>query len=233
MSSIGDAIEELHAAALPVLFIDTCSLLDVIRAPARPDQLKGCVRGATELHRFATGSPLSCRLVVASQVPDEWNQHANAEATVLRKHLAKLDESIADFHAACELLGLPAFASSVYSNIRLPEHLFLLSQRLLDTALHLDAQDNTDIRALRRAKDRIPPSKRGGEVKDCIILEECLEVATGLRAAGFTRRIVFCTSNTDDYCEGTQLHPAIASDFAPLGVVFTKNLTWAVHELFS
>ncbi|MGO8903225.1 MAG: hypothetical protein ACLQU5_33545 [Isosphaeraceae bacterium] len=38
MPSIGDAVAQIVAAGLPILFIDTCILLDVIRAPLRPAQ---------------------------------------------------------------------------------------------------------------------------------------------------------------------------------------------------
>ena len=36
MPNIADAIAHIQAAGLPVLFVDTCMLLDVIRAPLRP-----------------------------------------------------------------------------------------------------------------------------------------------------------------------------------------------------
>jgi hypothetical protein len=43
MPSIADAVSQIIAAGLPVLFLDTCSLVDVIREPLRPTELSGCV----------------------------------------------------------------------------------------------------------------------------------------------------------------------------------------------
>src|SRR5262249_31933475 len=67
MPTIADAAAQVLAAGVPVLFLDTCSILDVIRAPARG--LANCVEAATELLGMATGSPPSCSLVIGSFVP--------------------------------------------------------------------------------------------------------------------------------------------------------------------
>ena len=80
--------------------------------------------------------------------------------------------------------------------------------------------------------NNIPPSKKSGQMKDCVIIEECLELCRQLRATGFVKKAVFCTSNTDDYCDVTKaLHPTLDVEFAPVGLSFTKNLPWAVHEV--
>ena len=54
MPSLTNAAAQLHAAGLPVLFMDTCSVVDVIRGPIRPDKLRGCVEAAVELTRTGT-----------------------------------------------------------------------------------------------------------------------------------------------------------------------------------
>jgi hypothetical protein len=40
MPAITDAAAQLHAAGLPVLILDTCSIVDVIRAPIRPEGIQ-------------------------------------------------------------------------------------------------------------------------------------------------------------------------------------------------
>jgi hypothetical protein len=84
----------------------------------------------------------------------------------------------------------------------------------------------------QRVVAKTPPSKQGGEVKDCVIVEECLELTRQLRANGFARKCVFCTSNMDDYGGPSGgLHPTLATEFAAVGLAFTSNLPWAVHEI--
>ena len=162
----------------------------------------------------------------------EWQAHSSGTATELRKHLTLLDEYAAYFHDSCSLVGLTlSFGRPDYSAVGLADRLYNLSDRLLNNAIHLDAHNDTNMRAFGRAIHRTPPSRRGGEVKDCTILEECLEVSRQLRAVGFTRKLVFCTTNTDDYCEAGRLHSALAVDFATVGLSFTTTLPWAVHEI--
>ena len=59
-------------------------------------------------------------------------------------------------------------------------------------------------------------------------MEECLELTRQLRAKGFARKCIFCTSNGNDYGPP---HPKLATDFAAVNLVFTNTLPWAVHEI--
>jgi hypothetical protein len=232
MASIAGAVTDILASSLPVLFVDTCVLVDVIRAPMRPRALKGCVRSAVQLADHLTADPGRCRLAVASFVPGEWREHAARERDRLRDHLTELDEYGADFHLACADLNLaPAFGKPDYSSVGLPDRLFGLSELLMNHAIHLDAQDETNMRAFGRAIKCTPPSKKGGEAKDCTIVEECLETCRRLQSAGFSRSLVYCTSNTQDYCEGRILHPALGADFSAVDLAFTTNLPWEFAEL--
>ncbi len=233
MPSIADVAAQVQTGGLPVLFADTCSLVDVIRAPIRPDQLKKCVDAAVELLQILTAIPRQCVLVVASHVPGEWAAHAGDEADNLRNRLAQLDEDADRFHEIAGLVGVtPPFARPAYGNLPLADRLKDLSRSLLDSALRLDPDNDCKIRAADRAAAYIPPSRKGGEVKDSTIFEEYLAVCRALEAAGFGRRKVFCTSNTRDYCEtGTRPFPNLAIDYANVGLQFAATLPWAVNEL--
>ena len=186
MPNIAGAVVQIQAAGLPVLFADIGSLLDVIRAPLRPGELPGCVEAASELLHLVSTPPVQCTLVVASLVPSEWLTHAGLEADSLRTHLAKIDEEASRLHKFCGLAGItPPFPKPEYRLLFLAERLFDLSPRLLDGALRLDPETICIIRAHGRASSYTPPSRKGGEVKDSTIIEECLEVSRRLQVAGF------------------------------------------------
>ncbi len=131
----------------------------------------------------------------------------------------------------CTLLGIPVPTTQSFGSARLPAALHKLSADLLASALHLDAEDDTNLRAYRRAAANVPPSSKGGEVKDSTILEECLALARHLRAADFTAKLIYCTSNTADYCLSGKLHVEIQNAFSPLLIDFVTTLPWAVAEL--
>jgi hypothetical protein len=233
MPSIADAVAQLEAADLPVLFADTCILVDVIRAPRRPAELAGCVEAACELLDLVIAPAVRCSLVVASFVPGEWLEHAAREADNLRVLLSQIDHRTDGLHRFCGLVGIiPPFPVAAYRGLALAETLHDFSDRLLNSALHLDPDHDCILRSHARASSYTPPARKG-QVRDATFIEECLEVSRRLQSAGFARRRVFCTSNTNDYCERgpTRLHPSLAVDFGAAGLEFATNLPWAVNEI--
>jgi hypothetical protein len=231
MPSIADAVARIHAAGLPVMFIDTCSLVDVIREPLRPSELAGCVAAAQEVLRLVTTG--RCVLVIASFVRGEWLTHAGPEADQLRAAVARLDEDAARYHGFCGMVGItPPFPPPGYRHLPMADGLHDLSRDLRDVAIHLDSDDGCIIRAHGRASTYTPPSRKGGEVKDSTILEECLEVSRRLHAAGFAGRRLFCTSNRKDYCEsGSRLFSNLTVEMGAVGMGFATSLPWAVNEM--
>ncbi len=231
MPSIASVAAQLHAEGGPALLPDTCILLDIIRATYRC--LGGCVQRASELLGMVTSVPPQCRLILPSLVPGEWNANASIVCDEVRRHLSKIEEQARHFHDACHVLAIPlGFGRPAYAGAGLADRLYDLSKQLLDNALILDPDTGCTTRGVGRVIAKVPPSKQGGEVKDCVIVEECLELTRQLRALGFTRKCVFCTSNLDDYGgPAGGLHPTLATDFAAVGLGFTANLPWAVHEV--
>jgi hypothetical protein len=232
MPSIAAAEAQLRADDRPVLFLDTCILLDIIRATYRC--LGGAyVQRAADLHGLLTSDPSQCALVVASMVPTEWSDNAADVRDEVRAHLRKIQDQATHFHEACAAPGIAlTFARPFYEGVGLADRLYDLSKALLDNSVRLEPDIGCMSRGVARVVSRTPPSKQGGEVKDCVIVEECLELTRQLRANGFSRKCVFCTSNLDDYGgPGGVLHPTLTAEFAAVGLRFTTNLPWAVHEI--
>ena len=190
MPSLADAATAILAANVPVLFLDTCSILDVIRAPSRG--MNGCVEAALELYEMATDSPIRCMLIAGSFVPAEWQDHDQGELADLITHLEKMEEAAGHFHGLCGHLGVTfGFGVPQYVRSGIAERLHDLSRKLRDSALILD--QHTDV--VQRAYNRVAVTKRrqsrkGGQLKDCTIFEEYLEVCRLLGAGGFVERIL-------------------------------------------
>src|SRR5262249_48180578 len=106
MPSIAAAEAQIRAAGPPVLFLDTCVLIDVIRATMRCLG-SNYVRSAIELRGLLTSVPPECTLVVASMVQNEWNNNAPPTRDEVRRHLAKIQDQTQHFHDACGALGVP------------------------------------------------------------------------------------------------------------------------------
>src|SRR5262249_46464798 len=137
MPSVVDVVSTASAAGVPILFLDTCVLLDIIRAPFR--NLPQCVEGAVRLEGLSAATPPACTIVVASFVPGEWAKHDGDTTEELRRHLHNLDEHARQFHEACAHLSLTVpFAQAAYGSLPLAGELSSLSHRLLGRALVID-----------------------------------------------------------------------------------------------
>jgi len=231
MPRFDEVADQVAATDVPVLFVDTCILLDIIRSTNRC--LCNYADRASELLRLSSQSPPGCLIVASSIVRDEWIANVQQVTDETVRHLAKIEEQSEHFHDACRALGITApFAPAKYSQLGLAERLRGLGQQLLDNAIHNDPNQEIQSRAFARVVQNRPPSHRGGQVQDCGIIEEYLAVCGRLRQIGYAQPRVFCTSNTEDYCEaGATPHPALALEFAAISLKFTANLPWAVHEI--
>jgi hypothetical protein len=208
------------------------------RSTSGPRSRSNCFRRERAVSACHGGT---CRIVIGSFVTPEWVKNAPTVLRDLTKHVQATDAATDLIHSHAELVAIPISATRVeYSKYDLPARLHELSKALLDAALALDADSMLQMRAYERvAVNPRRPSRLGGsELKDCTIFEECLEVARQLRAAGFTRKMVYCTSNTRDYCDKEKethkdkvAHPDIVADCAPLSLTFVTTLPWALSEL--
>lgn len=226
---IDGVVREIERSGLPTLIFDSCVALDIVRAPFRREIPNETVVRAAQI----VGGAALVELVIASLVPQEVAANLPAVTAELQKHCERLVEHAADADTACAALGVPTRSglsrvSYVDLMVRLPE----LANQLIGKARVLAAQDAIELRAYRRAVDRKPPSTRGNQGKDCQVYEETLELSRQLRALGYAEKIVFCSSNTQDYCEPRAVpHSELAPELAAVGVSFTTNLPWACSEL--
>jgi hypothetical protein len=83
MPTILEAAHQVATAGVPVLCIDTCVLLDIIRTPLR--KTPGCIQGAVELAELQAQS--HCRIVASSMIQDEWGSRIQTVVSELERHL--------------------------------------------------------------------------------------------------------------------------------------------------
>lgn len=212
MPSILAAVAAIQAHPAPAVFLDTCALLDIIRAPNRG--AAATVEAATELLTGANKNPATVYLVIGCPTPTEWNEHVN-------EALADCAAAIASVNAVAQawgFLGVAGIPVLPLHALPLPDRLRDLSKELLDAAIQLDK----DADALGRAIDRVIhsklPARKGGKgAKDSVILEHAIGLTDALRNAGFGQVCVFASSNTHDFAVSgaTTLHPLLQPDFDP------------------
>jgi len=224
MTLIADIIHDITANPAPVLLLDSCILLDVVRAPLRgkPDEVRFAQLFLTSVQK----NPKAIHLLVASPTRTEWTDHiaeTENECTIAVNGC----NAVASI---CGHMGLPPVAFLPAGVLTLSTLLRNLSADLLAAAVSMDH----DAAALGRAVDRIiastRPAKPGGKgAKDSVILEHAVEATTQLRIAGFTGICLFVSSNTKDFADAgsTNLHAQLIPAFNAVNLEYAVSLTHA------
>jgi hypothetical protein len=222
MPMIGAIVKAIIASPAPVLFLDTCVLLDIVRAPRRGKPIE--VRVAEALRTAVTKAPKTIHLLVGSPTPTEWRNHILETEEECAEAL-----DICDFvSAACGHTGLPTFAPLPTGVPGLPVRLRRLSEDLMMSAVTIGHSAS----ALKRAVDRVItgtiPAKPGGKgAKDAVIVEHAVEVTTKLRTAHFTQPCIFVSSNTGDFAvskTSTNLHAQLVPVFNRIQLEYAISL---------
>jgi hypothetical protein len=225
MITLTQAVAGLIAAPRPILFLDTCTLLDLVRAPLR--DLTGAVRAGVELRALeATGA---VRLFVQDIVPGEWADNLPAAR---RDGEAGVRAFTATWQIAADL-GQPAPPLPVLPPGTLIDELERLSH---DLSMAADTLDR-DLAGMSWAIDRVAakqkPSSAKGTVKDCHILGHALRLSTLLADAGYPNSRVLVSSNRSDFAapNATVFHPDIVADAISAGLRYAISLEAAVADL--
>lgn len=216
-------------SACPVLFLDTCSLLDIMRDPTRDTARPSDRRVAFELVDAMETGHLICLL--AEQVNVEFSEHDQRIQDEATGRLQKLCDQIQRVNSLAELYGV----SGSIDLTHLEDH--VARARALVERCHvktIEIRPTTTAVAnvfVRVNKGSAPARKGKDSSKDCLIYETYLEAATALRSQGLSSPLVFLSSNTADYQDGKELRAEIAADFLPLNMHFASNIGHAKHLL--
>ncbi len=225
MTLIADIVATVTATSAPVLFLDSCILLDIVRATIR--NKPGEVEFARLFLTAVLKTPKTIHLLIASPVQTEWNTHILGTVNECTTAVNACDA----VSTICGHLGLPAVPVLPAAVLTMPTLLRQLSADLLAACVTI----NHNAAALGRAVDRIiscthpvkQPHSKGA--KDSVILEHAVETTAQLRGGGFTGICLFVSSNTTDFATpgSTNLHVQLLPSFNPVNLQYAVSLTHA------
>lgn len=224
MTTLAKAHASLIANPKPVLFLDTCALLDIVRAPQR--DLTLTVRAGVELLSVAQAGTV--QLFVQDIVPDEWKNN-------LLSARQDGEKGVSAFTATWQIaadLGQPAPPLPVLPPGTLVDDLQKLSYDLLTAADVLDRDYDGMSWAIDRVAAKQKPSSAKGSVKDCHILGHALRLST-LLLVGYPNSRVLVSPNRSDFAapNASVFHQDIAPDAAAAGLQYAISLEAAMAEL--
>jgi len=216
----------------PVLCLDTCSLLDMMRDPTR-DTIREPERRA--VHDLLTAVEGGSALValVADQVVAEFDVHADEIEKEAGRALQKLRDDLARIDAVAAVYG----SAGPTDLSHLDDHVTRARRvvgRWFAAAKPAVQASHIPVSAWKRVTQARTPARKGKEsMKDCVVIETYLDVVGSLRSAGLKSKVVFVSSNKKDYAveTGSTLRPDLAADFDPLGMEYAPNMAAAKHLL--
>lgn len=220
----------LAATGSPVLLIDTCSILDVMRDPTRDTMRVHERQAGLDLLVAAESGRLT--VIIAHQVAIEFAEHDQTIQDEAGRALARLRGQVTRVNELSALLGAPGAINLDHLDDHVARVRDLVARWLVQgVGYRPDAA--VFEKAITRVNGNIAPARRGKEsTKDCVVFETYLEAATRLRAEGLGAPIVFLSSNSQEYLtDGSVLKAEIAADFATSAVAFASNMAWAKSQL--
>ncbi|ABK43685.1 conserved hypothetical protein [Magnetococcus marinus MC-1] len=221
----------------PVLFFDTCSLLDLVRDPTRECFSSDQYETAIRLLRKVDGEEGYLHVVVNSQVHHELNDNFSSVCEDSENKLDKLNKKIAFLQRVYVSIGATVSQNLSFSKNDFSQYGKNIYDSFIGKSITYKEEDDVaKNKAFDRSRFCKAPAKKGKqELKDCIVIELYLFLAQHLRSIGYSNRIVFISSNTKDYASdvrGGILHPELKDDFDSVKMEYASNYGLAERMLF-
>ncbi len=216
-SSVGNS----NPLDIPVLYLDTCVVLDILRDPARSDvRVHDHESSLALLSTAQSGTVLE--VLAAEQASLEFRENVEQVQREARRSLVRRMREIRKLNELSALYGrsrpidLAHWSNHDKRARKEAERRLQVSATLRETS---DAVPNSFLR-LNQARS---PARRGKQfMKDCVILETCLEHLRSLRQKGRTATALFVSSNTSDCAADDKA--TIKDEFESLSLEYAPSM---------
>jgi hypothetical protein len=230
--SVDNVVTKILSDPKPIIFWDTCSLLDIIRVPFRENIQSDILSSSVKiLEKIENGQLFS---IVNYFVELEYNDHESHTYEEAKNHLIKIHKNISKIKDLVTFLpGLPNLDNLDLIGLNLENSLKDISRKILNNCLIIDEDTECTSRASNRIYNNYAPASKGKrEFKDCSIIEHYLKISKCLRDNSFDKKIVFVTSNTDDYgSPPIRIKEPLNIQFPAVNLEFYSTLHWAYSQL--
>jgi hypothetical protein len=249
--TIDEVQDRILAQPVPLLFLDTCALLDVVRVGLeRESSPHRIIPAAEQVAAKAGSSPPELWLLSAAIFDVEWKDNLQGVLDSVVAHIARVDRSLVKLHAAdraisssfpSERAGDPALPASAkppqMAPLELPKRLAEVCERVLASMIRLSPDEQVLRAAHLRSMSGLKPADIGKrEHPDCLIIETYFALCKSLRSRGFGARSAFVSSNKADfYGQGKPLRPHedLAGECSAMSLHFAIALDHAVSILYA
>lgn len=229
--AITNAVNTINLNKSPVLFVDTCSILDVFRTIFRDGVPVDIISSAIDItERF---NATSVWLVVSETIITELQENKLTVLNELKKAIKAVDERNILFLAAINMITPPPTKTiHKFDSYNIDTHLNNIVDNFISKCLVLNLEEHHSAKAMNRVIKGVSPSNKGKQqAKDCLIFEIFLDFSKRLRDSGFNNHIVFISSNSNDYGKPNNADNPLKDEFLNINAKYVNTLSWAVSVL--
>ena len=227
--SYADACSLMLENPAPMLYLDTCILLDVVRSPVRDSIDSNSAKLAKSLTAQSNTAQRSLWLVTSATVYKEWQENIEGVSEEVKKEIRDLESKRAHFLSTVKSATNIEYQDSIFELkgiLHLLESLKFIADSLLHACLVISPEDVHLIGAMNRVKQYLPPARRGkAEPKDCEIYELFLGLCKDLLNCNSGSKFVFLSSNTKEY--GQSNSGGVQPELNKWGAKYASSLAWA------
>ena len=219
---IDDAASLLSTQTTPAVFLDTCVMLDIFRVVDRANDFMPFKTYLLFAEKVKKGDVV---VIYNETVENEFAYNSRRVVNELISRIQNLNRSWNAFRSMKD-------KKAVGHRVTLSDAKILqVAERTLRTirkdAIIIKDYDVALWSSYYALLNHIAPAERDSQFKDAYIFKTCLDVA---RKSG--RQIIFCSSNTKDYCDDKKrVHPDISSQANANNVIVTLSLGEAYGRL--
>ncbi|MBD2294995.1 hypothetical protein H6G06_16275 [Anabaena sphaerica FACHB-251] len=222
--------EIIISAPAPVLFLDTCTILDIIRSPFRDNISTNEISASLELINKSKLNNRSVWLVTNEIVYTEWKENIATVKIELTEEIKKAELKREKMvNSANIIFDFNHDFGQVIKTLNLPEHLKNLSKSLLDKCEKIAIDDSHYVEAMKRINKCDAPAQRGKDsAKDCQIFAAFLDIGKQLRNKNFHQNICFITTNYQDYGKPNAPKSPLDQELISINTKYFNKLEWGL-----
>jgi hypothetical protein len=222
-SSIAELVGALRSRPVPVIFLDTCAILDVSRSLYREGASPDLVQSALNALQMSSEK---LQLVISEQVTQEYTKNLPEVSQELRGRIAQVSQIGNSLLNATDSAQLGSTLTTLKANLT------ELTGQIFNSSLTIARDDACVFQAASRLAHNIAPAKRGSSnMGDCLVIEHFLEFIRQLRADGFDQPCIFISSNYKDFGLAPNPKATLDSEFAAISIDYMPDISAALTQL--
>ncbi|MFW1747851.1 PIN domain-containing protein [Acinetobacter guillouiae] len=219
-----DVVSEILKAPHRVIFVDTCSILNLINSTHQRALSEKYISETIELMSLQSNGQVW--LIASEIVYKEWHDNIDQVISTAKNAFKDIQRNSKIYmHLSNLLLGttLQNLDHNLFE--RIENQLRNISSNFLFSCKLLSRETEHQLKSCNRVYQCIAPSKMGKDsYKDCEIFECFYDFSMQLRNSGFQEKIVFFTYNTEDYGKESAPFGQLEQDFQQIDAELVTNI---------